>query len=67
MSAKVREKINTISFFKEIPVYVSCACPYSFTEKELPLYTGSLYKSVDTHARKVQQQALAGMFGMIRN
>ena len=35
----------------------------SFTEKEIPPITGSMYKCPDIHARQVQEQALAGMFG----
>ena len=35
----------------------------SFTEKDNATVTNSLYKTLDTHARKVQEQALAGMFG----
>ena len=36
---------------------------FSFQEKEVPLTSsGALYKCSDYHARKVQEQALTGMF-----
>ena len=36
---------------------------FSFLEKEVPLTSsGALYKCSDYHARKVQEQALTGMF-----
>ncbi|XP_033731686.1 transformation/transcription domain-associated protein-like, partial [Pecten maximus] len=34
----------------------------SFTEKEIPLQTGPLYKNPDSHSRRVHEQALTGMF-----
>ncbi|CAG2186713.1 TRRAP [Mytilus edulis] len=34
----------------------------SFTENEVPLQTGPLYKTPDSHSRKVHEQALTGMF-----
>ena len=39
----------------------------SFTEKEItPGTVNSLYKCLDLHARKVQEQALTAMFGKLR-
>ena len=48
--------------FSVWPYIMPCVC-FSFTEKEIPLLLGSMYKCPDLHARAVQEQALAGMFG----
>ena len=68
--------ITIIIFFFFILIYYYCyymptcfwqfaclCCAYSFTEKEITTHDCSLYKYADTHAREVQQQALAAMFG----
>ena len=35
----------------------------SFTDKDIPGHPGPLYKFSDPHVRRVQEQALTGMFG----
>lgn len=34
----------------------------SFSEKDVPIHSGQLYKNPDSHSRKVHEQALTGMF-----
>ena len=57
-SSEVKDTTKGISNVIKITNY-----NFSFLEKEVPLTSsGALYKCSDYHARKVQEQALTGMF-----